>query len=391
MEWNSKMPTGFNCDGVEPTELALQVIETDKDVDIAFLNSGFESGSSSRNPFVTSGSLPVSNKFDENFIGMEKISGSSGESFNCLELGKQKVYRLAPSIPVSYPATKRSRASYQKAQNPCCQVEGCNLDLTLVKDYHRRHRICEIHSKSPKVIVAGMERRFCQQCSRFHGLSEFDDNKRSCRRRLSDHNARRRRLQPEPIHFTTAGLSSSFYERTSQNVQFNVLPISGSNRRRETICNSMLTQAGDSLIRPSKTGGIDERPCFPNDEMPSAVYNLKVESERLLSLQSPNPRILDQSDLPSASSLLSVDNPWSLNRDESISMEGLMHRNASVDNPIRLQNWPFAQAVANEGPSVSPVHSTSLHNSGSSLLQEFDLFKTPYDSGSFHINYQRNI
>ncbi|GFP84460.1 squamosa promoter-binding-like protein 3 [Phtheirospermum japonicum] len=96
-------------------------------------------------------------------------------------------------------------------QNPCCQVEGCNLDLKSAKDYHRRHRICEGHSKSPKVIVAGMERRFCQQCSKFHDLSEFDDKKRSCRRRLSDHNARRRRVQPESVHLGPAGLSSALY------------------------------------------------------------------------------------------------------------------------------------------------------------------------------------
>nr|QTM66379.1 squamosa promoter-binding-like protein SPL11 [Osmanthus fragrans] len=390
MEWNSKMPTGFDCDGVEPTELALQMIETGKGLDIASLCSGFESGSSSRNPFVTSGSFPVRNKLDENFLGMDKISGSSGESFNSLELGNQKVYRLSSSIPVSCTATKRSRASYQKMQNPCCQVEGCNLDLTFVKDYHRRHRICESHSKSPKVIVAGIERRFCQQCSRFHGLSEFDDKKRSCRRRLSDHNARRRRLQPESIHFSSSGLSSSLYDWTSQNLLFNVLPISLSNRTGEKIYNSMLTQAGDSLVRPPKTGGIDTRPCFPSDEFPSAVYNLKVESERLLSLQNPNRRALDQY-LPSASSPLSIDNPWSLNRYESISMEGLMHGNARVDNPIRLQNWPFLQAAADEGPSVSPVHSTSLHNSGSSLLQEFDLFKTPYDSGCFHSKMIKGI
>ena len=48
-----------------------------------------------------------------------------------------------------------------------CQVEGCGLDLTRVKDYHRKHRVCEAHTKSPRVIVAGQERRFCQQCSRW--------------------------------------------------------------------------------------------------------------------------------------------------------------------------------------------------------------------------------
>lgn len=117
---------------------------------------------------------------------------------------------ISSSSSIPAPA-KRSRASYHNMQNPCCQVEGCNLDLKLAKDYHRRHRICDTHSKSPKVIVAGMERRFCQQCSRFHDLSEFDDKKRSCRRRLSDHNARRRRVQSESVHLSSPGLSPSLY------------------------------------------------------------------------------------------------------------------------------------------------------------------------------------
>ncbi|URE48970.1 Squamosa promoter-binding-like protein [Musa troglodytarum] len=61
---------------------------------------------------------------------------------------------------------KKSRVSQLNLQSPYCQVEGCNIDLTTAKDYHRKHRVCESHSKSPKVIVAGKERRFCQQCSR---------------------------------------------------------------------------------------------------------------------------------------------------------------------------------------------------------------------------------
>lgn len=48
-----------------------------------------------------------------------------------------------------------------------CQVEGCGMDLSSAKDYHRKHRVCESHSKCPRVIVAGQERRFCQQCSRY--------------------------------------------------------------------------------------------------------------------------------------------------------------------------------------------------------------------------------
>ncbi|CAA6668680.1 unnamed protein product [Spirodela intermedia] len=44
------------------------------------------------------------------------------------------------------------------------------------------------------VVVAGLCQRFCQQCSRFHEISEFDDAKRSCRKRLAGHNERRRKI-----------------------------------------------------------------------------------------------------------------------------------------------------------------------------------------------------
>ncbi|RWW04682.1 hypothetical protein GW17_00032081 [Ensete ventricosum] len=116
-----------------------------------------------------------------------------------------------PPLTSSTAVAKKPRVPQQSSQSPYCQVEGCNIDLTTAKDYHRKHRICESHSKSPKVIVAGQERRFCQQCSRFHHLSEFDQTKRSCRRRLSDHNARRRKPQPATISFNSSRISSSFY------------------------------------------------------------------------------------------------------------------------------------------------------------------------------------
>lgn len=42
-------------------------------------------------------------------------------------------------------------------------------------------------------------------------MSEFDEKKRSCRRRLSDHNARRRKPHQETIQFNSARLSSLYY------------------------------------------------------------------------------------------------------------------------------------------------------------------------------------
>ncbi|URE09589.1 4-coumarate--CoA [Musa troglodytarum] len=70
------------------------------------------------------------------------------------------------SSPLSTTSVKKSRVYRQNLLRAYCQVEGCNIDLSASKDYHRKHRVCESHSKSPKVVVAGQERRFCQQCSR---------------------------------------------------------------------------------------------------------------------------------------------------------------------------------------------------------------------------------
>ncbi|RCV05540.1 hypothetical protein SETIT_1G091900v2 [Setaria italica] len=151
------------------------------------------------------------------------IAVSSGEPVLSLKLGKRTYFEDAcggqsvksspsDSSIVTPPAApvKKAKAA-QNVQNSYCQVEGCKIDLSSAKDYHRKHKVCEAHSKAPKVVVAGLERRFCQQCSRFHGLDVFDQKKRSCRRRLNDHNARRRKPQPEAISFGSSRLPAMFY------------------------------------------------------------------------------------------------------------------------------------------------------------------------------------
>ncbi|XP_030446783.1 squamosa promoter-binding-like protein 14 isoform X1 [Syzygium oleosum] len=101
--------------------------------------------------------------------------------------------------PVSRPP-KRVRSGSPGGNYPMCQVDDCGEDLSNAKDYHRRHKVCELHSKSAKALVGKQMQRFCQQCSRFHPLSEFDEGKRSCRRRLAGHNRRRRKTQAEDVN-----------------------------------------------------------------------------------------------------------------------------------------------------------------------------------------------
>ncbi|KAG8069964.1 hypothetical protein GUJ93_ZPchr0006g40981 [Zizania palustris] len=84
-------------------------------------------------------------------------------------------------------------AAHHHHQPPRCQAEGCKVDLSAAKHYHRRHKVCDYHSKASAVVAGGKQQRFCQQCSRFHVLAEFDEAKRSCRKRLTEHNRRRRK------------------------------------------------------------------------------------------------------------------------------------------------------------------------------------------------------
>ncbi|XP_059633511.1 squamosa promoter-binding-like protein 16 [Cornus florida] len=96
-----------------------------------------------------------------------------------------------------------------------CLVDGCNSDLSQCREYHRRHKVCIIHSKTPKVTIGGREQRFCQQCSRFHSLVEFDDGKRSCRKRLDGHNKRRRKHQSESLPRNLGGFLSNHQGTTT--------------------------------------------------------------------------------------------------------------------------------------------------------------------------------
>ncbi|KAG2322663.1 hypothetical protein Bca52824_015876 [Brassica carinata] len=143
--------------------------------------------SSRENP--TSMSQGLSDEFDKDDVnGFSAVSSSSNLSRLDFKLRSFMDYGNYDGGTSTVQA-KKPRAS----SSPLCQVYGCNMDLSSSKDYHKRHRVCETHSKTSVVIVNGIEQRFCQQCSRFHFLSEFDNGKRSCRRRLAGHNERRRK------------------------------------------------------------------------------------------------------------------------------------------------------------------------------------------------------
>ncbi|PNX71855.1 squamosa promoter-binding protein 1-like [Trifolium pratense] len=59
-----------------------------------------------------------------------------------------------------------------------------------VEEDEKKKSVCVSRRKGTS---RGLRQRFCQQCSRFHELIEFDEAKRSCRKRLARHNERRRK------------------------------------------------------------------------------------------------------------------------------------------------------------------------------------------------------
>ena len=97
----------------------------------------------------------------------------------CLKLGKRHYCEdavvpdghVAAADYSSSSSTKRTVAS--PAAVARCQVEGCHVALSNAKEYYKRHKVCEIHSKAPKVVVLGLQQRFCQQCSRFEYIKNI--------------------------------------------------------------------------------------------------------------------------------------------------------------------------------------------------------------------------
>ncbi|KAL8226526.1 hypothetical protein R6Q57_016358 [Mikania cordata] len=172
MDWNLKIP---------PWDFTEFEQESIPDID----SNG---GSSSYGDPGTKGNFSVDLKLGQ-------VIDSGNEFRDVLNLkAASSVSKMALSPSGS---SKRARPVNNAIHGASCLVDGCKDDLSKCKEYHRRHKVCEGHSKTPVVSINGQKQRFCQQCSRFHSLEEFDEGKRSCRKRLDGHNRRRRKPQPD--------------------------------------------------------------------------------------------------------------------------------------------------------------------------------------------------
>ncbi|KAL2903690.1 Squamosa promoter-binding-like protein 12 [Bienertia sinuspersici] len=329
-------------------------------------------------------------------------SAVSGESLIALELGKRTYFEdvsganngritARASLPPDSVA-KKSKSASVNTEIPRCQVEGCNLDLSSAKDYHRKHRVCENHSKSPKVVINGLERRFCQQCSRFHGLLEFDQKKRSCRRRLSDHNARRRKPKPEVIQFNSMRLTSSLYEGRNQlNFAFDQVPMLQTRQGSwDTANEPKVTMVKPGFLNTIKSGGTDELHSTHNGLHSPETKVSPVSTQLLPSKGLPSdvyqrglPGSVAQSNLGVAQdfralSLLSTSS-WGSCDPEPSALNHSMHANhASLTQSLpTMHTMPL-----NGGPPISSEFWQADQQPSSG--PGFQLFKAPNES-SFYL------
>ncbi|KAE9602536.1 hypothetical protein Lal_00050023 [Lupinus albus] len=187
-------------------------------------NASYNNLSSSINS--SKGKRELEKRTREVLIGEEgkEFLNDEGGSLN-LKLGGQVYPIMEESEERSGKKTKVIIGSISTAttfNRAVCQVQDCKADLSNAKDYYRRHKVCDLHSKATKALVGNVTQRFCQQCSRFHVLQEFDEGKRSCRRRLAGHNRRRRKTHPDATVVNGGSLND---ERSSSYLLMSLIQI----------------------------------------------------------------------------------------------------------------------------------------------------------------------
>ncbi|CAA0825693.1 Squamosa promoter-binding-like protein 10 [Striga hermonthica] len=421
MDWNSKWDW-FGLKAAKmtknPQSVDWKIIDDDDD---GLFN--LSTISSTKSPISASTNSYVKDRMFE-LTAFEDVSGNrvrkmeieeakaslTAEPLIGLKLGKRTYFENNVCVMPTPPSTllKKTKSAGQDIPTPNCVVQGCNADLSTAKEYHRKHRVCDSHSKCPKVIVGGLERRFCQQCSRFHSLSEFDEKKRSCRKRLSDHNARRRKPQHKIIQFSSESLSSPFNGGRKQlNYLLNnaplICPTNSAYTSRDTTHNPKFTltkgyiskSARDGYSKYTRDGGIDNPVHMSGIKMPHAI-NMHSTEQLLASMRSvPKVSISGSKghlisshfnaapEYFNALSLLSNGDTLDSSGPENMSL----HENSSC-----IVNQPMMNAIPTGVPLKSPDFCLVGHQLAfprahpfvsDSNFQETQLLVTPYEAELF--------
>ncbi|CAN8302430.1 unnamed protein product [Cochlearia groenlandica] len=277
MDWNFKLSTGYL---------------TEFDQESVPMDGSISFGGSSSPRLQPKGDFSFDLKLGRN-IGNSSSSSSSSFAFDNREQ-VMSLSKLKESDEMVKPEeasrtsclSKRTRGSNVIGnihQKPICLVDGCDSDFSNCREYHKRHKVCEVHSKTPVVTINGHKQRFCQQCSRFHSLEEFDEGKRSCRKRLDGHNRRRRKLQadhvPRPANFFTGFQGSKFLEFSGGSHVFPTTSVANPTWGNGLVSVSM--SSGSSYHgSPAKTGIMFPVSSSPNKQFPFLEEETEGRSEK---------------------------------------------------------------------------------------------------------------
>lgn len=63
-------------------------------------------------------------------------------------------------------------------------VDEPPISLAPSPPHPQRYRICPHHMGLHSIVLNGSTSRFCQQCGRFQPVEDFDDDKKTCRRKV---------------------------------------------------------------------------------------------------------------------------------------------------------------------------------------------------------------
>ncbi|RWW34206.1 hypothetical protein GW17_00001040 [Ensete ventricosum] len=124
MEWNPKLPSWDFAEVEQDAELHM--------ASLVASSGGLGSRSSGRD------------------CSVDLKLGGSGDFRSPASWGSQPTTSMAVS---SSGPSKRARAPGNAGQIASCSVDGCTSDLSNSREYHRRHKVCEAHSKTPIVMV----------------------------------------------------------------------------------------------------------------------------------------------------------------------------------------------------------------------------------------------
>ncbi|KAK7358660.1 hypothetical protein VNO77_00598 [Canavalia gladiata] len=325
MDWNLKAPSWDLTEVDQPNLPNMETMD----------------GSSRYGVYTTKGEFSVDLKLGQ--------VGNSGTTESMLTKSKDASGVSKVATTSSSGSSKRARAINNGTQIVSCLVDGCHSDLSNCRDYHRRHKVCEIHSKTAQVTIGGQKQRFCQQCSRFHSLEEFDEGKRSCRKRLDGHNRRRRKPQPEPLTRSSSFLSN--YQGTQ------LLPFSSSHvYPSTTVVNSgwggVVTSGGDVRLHNQQVHLVDKQDLFLGSSPTSYKEGKQVafmQVDHALNNQSPH--------LPTAS----VGQAQAFLRTGSFSETGGLRCKMFCDN--------LTSSVHDTSCALSLLSSPQTHNPGNGLNQ----------------------